>query len=94
MPTLRKLNTSYLSGYIKDIWGGDYGDMTIAENNNSSSSPEEHQYYCDYGYVNPSNTRIFTRSSYYASSYGGVSFLNGNWNSNNNNSNIGSRLAK
>ena len=93
LPTLRKLNTSYLSGYIKDIWGGDYGDMTIAENDNSSSSPKEHQYYCDYGYVNPSNTRIFTRSYNNADSYGGVSFLNGSWYSNGHNSDVGSRLA-
>ena len=93
LPTLRKLNTSYLSGYIKDIWGGDYGDMTIAENNNSSSIPEEHQYYCDYGYVYPSATHIFTRSSSYADSYGGVSFLFGFWGSDNNGSDVGSRLA-
>lgn len=93
LPTLRKLNTSYLSGYIKDIWGGDYGDMTIAENDNSSSSPKEHQYYCDYGYVYPSNTHIFARSHGSAYSYGGVSFLDGGWHSNGDSSDVGSRLA-
>ena len=93
LPTLRKLNDGYLYGYIKDIWGGDYGDMTIAEKNNSSSYPEEHQYYCDYGYVYPSGTHIFSRSYSSAYSNGGVSFLNGSWNSNNSYSSVGSRLA-
>ena len=93
LPTLRKLNTSYLGGYIKDIWGGDYGDMTITENNNSSSSHKEHQYYCDYGYVYPSITHIFARSHDFANSNGGVSFLNGSWSSGSSHSYVGSRLA-
>ena len=93
LPTLRKLNDGHLYGYIKDIWGGDYGDMTIAEKNNSFSDSEQHQYYCDYGYVNPSLTLIFTRSLNNANSYGGVSYLNGYWNSHYDYSDVGSRLA-
>lgn len=66
LPTLRKLNTSYISGYIRDIWGGEYGDMTIKEETGSSNL-----YYCDYGNVNPSGTSIFLRSYNYDDSYGG-----------------------
>ena len=93
LPTLRKLNDGYLYGYIKNIWGGDYGDMTIAEKNNPSSGSEQHQYYCDYGYVDPSDTRIFTRSDSYAYSNGGVSYLHGYWFSGPYSSHVGSRLA-
>lgn len=45
------------------------------------------------GYVNPSNTHIFTRSSGDAYSSGGVSFLYGFWYSDDSYSVVGSRLA-
>ena len=61
--------------------------------NNSSSYSEEHQYYCDYGYVDPSDTRIFARSDDYAVSDGGVSYLGGSWSSSSSYSHVGSRLA-
>lgn len=90
LPTLRRLNSSYISGYTKDIWGGEYGDMTIKEETGSSSL-----YYCDYGLVNPSyiSTYIFMRSCDNDNSTGGVSYLGGYWGSNDSGSEWGSRLA-
>lgn len=88
LPTLRKLNTSGIYGYIGDIWGGDYGDMTITDSNGGSQS-----YYCGYGDVSPSKTCIFYRSGYYINPFCDVLTLYGSKNSSNSDSVTGSRLA-
>jgi hypothetical protein len=84
-----KLFPNGYSGWVSEMYDGDHMDLVP-----KSTNDEDGKEYCDYGYVYPSNTRIFTRSSVYASSGGGVSCLNGFWSSDNNYySNVGSRLA-
>lgn len=76
LPTLRKLHIDGVSGpkagYVKDVWGGEYGDIIIRENNGSEST-----YYCDYNSVGTRYSGVFLRSFETANSYGGVSCIEG-----------------
>lgn len=83
-----KLSPNGYSGWISEIYDGEYMDLVP-----KSTDGEGGKGYCDYGYVYPSGTYIFMRSYFSDHSYGGVSFLNGYWNSSSYDSYRGSRLA-
>lgn len=83
-----KLFPNGYSGWISEMYDGDYMDLVP-----KSTNDEDGKEYCDYGYVYPSYTRIFTRSVSDAYSDGGVSSLNGDWFSHDSSSDVGSRLA-
>jgi hypothetical protein len=93
LPTLRKLHTYGMdvSGYIGDIWGGEYGDTIIKEN---TGGQEYVRYYCDYSSIGLRYTGVFRRSYSSANTYGGILYLNGgSSNSASGGSSYGSRLA-
>ena len=83
-----KLFPNGYSGWISEMYDGDHMDL-VPKSTNDEGGKE----YCDYGFVDPSGTHIFTRSDSNASSSGGVSFLDGYWSSGDNSSYVGSRLA-
>ena len=83
-----KLFPNGYSGWVSEMYDGDHMDLVP-----KSTNDEDGKEYCDYGYVYPSSTRVFTRSYSSAYSSGGVSYLYGGWYSGNSSSNVGSRLA-
>ena len=89
--TTREVQGAKYSGnhfYPKCVIHGRYMDTMVALSGGSTST-----YYHDSTYQNASKSRVVSRSSYYAYSFGGVSYASANYDSSYSYTSIGSRLA-